>query len=197
MEKTDYGWWDIIKIPFRYAPLYSALIAAEKILSGLVPTLQVIVTAKFLDTAIAVVSGDMNYSEIFLPLISVVLLIVYSWVSEELVNLINVKLEMRLREKFRVTITEKRAKLKYKHVENKDTWDLISRVSKEPEIQCKNAYNNFLELIALFIRVIGLLAVLVVYVWWAALIISGILFSLFMVSLRSGEDMYEANREVS
>lgn len=197
MEKTDYGWWDIIKIPFRYAPLYSALIAAEKILSGLVPTLQVIVTAKFLDTAIAVVSGDMNYSEIFLPLISVVLLIVYSWVSEELVNLINVKLEMRLREKFRVTITEKGAKLKYKHVENKDTWDLISRVSKEPEIQCKNAYNNFLELIALFIRVIGLLVVLVVYVWWAALIISGILFSLFMVSLRSGEDMYEANREVS
>ena len=126
MEKTDYGWWDIIKIPFRYAPSYSALIAAEKILSGLVPTLQVIVTAKFLDTAIAVVSGNMNYSEIFLPLISVVLLIVYSWVSEELVKLINVKLEMRLREKFRVTITEKRAKLKYKHVENKDTWDLIS-----------------------------------------------------------------------
>ena len=141
MEKTDYGWWDIIKIHFKYAPSYSALIAAEKILSGLVPTLQVIVTAKFLDTAIAVVSGDMNYSEIFLP--------------------------------------------------------LISRVSKEPEIQCKNAYNNFLELIALFIRVIGLLVVLVVYVWWAALIISGILFSLFMVSLRSGEDMYEANREVS
>lgn len=197
MEKTDYSWWDIIKIPFRYAPSYSASIAIEKILSGLVPTLQVIVTAKFLDTAIAVVSGDMNYSEIFLPLISVVLLIVYSWVSEELVKLINVKLEMKLREKFRVTITEKRAKLKYKHVENKDTWDLISRVSKEPEIQCKNAYNNFLELIALFIRVIGLLVVLVVYVWWAALIISGILFSLFMVSLRSGEDMYEANREVS
>lgn len=197
MGKKKYGVWDIIKIPFRYAPRYSCLIAIQRILDGIVPTLQVLATAQFIDTAIAIVYGKRNYNEIFLPLILVVVLIVYSWVSEQLIKFIEVKLELKLREKFRVIITEKRAKLKYKHVENKDTWDLISRVSKEPELQCKNAYNEILALGAMIIRITGLLLVIFTQVWWAAVVILGISVPLFILALKNGADIYEANREVS
>jgi ATP-binding cassette subfamily B protein len=197
MQKNNYGALDIIKIPFNFAPWYSILMLIQKVLDGIVPTLQVLATAKFLDTAISVVSKKMSLNGIFIPLTLVVVLIVYSWLSEQLIKFIDVKQEMKLREKFRVGITERRAKLKYSHVENNDTWNLISRVAKEPEIQCKRAYNDFLAMIAMFVRIAGLMLVLITHVWWAAIVILGISVPLFRVALKNGEDRYEANREVS
>ncbi|WP_404661120.1 ABC transporter transmembrane domain-containing protein [Haloimpatiens myeolchijeotgali] len=187
----------ILKIPFKYARKYSIVIGIQKILEGIVPTLQILVTARFLDVAIDIVSKNRDFSDIFIPLGLIVLLLVYSLMSEKLINFVNVKLEMKLRKNLRVFITEKRAKLKYNHVENNYTWDLISRVSKEPEVRCKNAYNEFLALIAMFVRIAGLLLVIFVHAWWAAIVILLIAVPLFTVALKNGKDSYEANREVS
>lgn len=187
----------ILKTPLIYARKYAVIIAIQKILEGIVPTLQILATAKFLDTAIAIVDKNKNFNDIFIPLGLVMLLLVYSLMSQKLVKFIEVKLEMELREKLRVSITEKRAKLKYSHVENNCTWDLISRVSKDPEIRFKDAYNEFLSMVAMFIRIIGLLFVIFIHAWWAAIIILLISFPLFKVALKNGTDSYEADREVS
>lgn len=187
----------ILKIPLMYARKYAVIIAIQKILEGIVPTLQILATAKFLDTAIAIVDKNKNFNDIFIPLGLVMLLLIYSLMSQKLVKFIEVKLEMELREKLRVSITEKRAKLKYSHVENNCTWDLISRVSKDPEIRFKDAYNELLSMVAMFIRIIGLLFVIFIHAWWAAIIILLISVPLFKVALKNGTDSYEADREVS
>lgn len=197
MEKEKYTIGDIIKIPFNCDFRYALVIMFQKILQGLVPTLQVIATAKFLDVAMAIVNGKADYNEIFLPLTLVIIFIAYSWISSQLVKLVEVKLEIKLREKFRVFITEKRAKLKYKHIENKDTWDLISRVAKDPEVQCANAYKSLLNMAALIIRILGILLVLITQVWWSAVIILAVSVPLFALALKSGKANYEVNREVS
>ncbi|MEG2917452.1 MAG: ABC transporter ATP-binding protein [Clostridium sp.] len=197
MDKSIYSTVDIFKIPFKFAPLYASLMGIQKVLEGVVPILKMISVAKFLDTAIAIVSKKMNFNDIFTPLILLVLLITYSWVSQNLIKFIDMKLEMRLRETFRVNITEKRAKLKYNHIENNKTWDLISRVAKEPELQCKNAYKDFLSIVAMLIRIGGLLLVLTIHVWWAAAVIFIISVPLFKISLKNGEDSYDSDRKVS
>lgn len=197
MEKEKYTVGDIIKIPFGCDFRYALVIMFQKILQGLLPTLQVIATAKFLDVAMAIVNGKADYNEVFLPLTLVIIFIAYNWISVQLVKLVEVKLEIKLREKFRVFITEKRAKLKYKHIENKDTWDLISRVAKDPEVQCTNAYKTLLEMVALIIRILGILLVLITQVWWSAVIILAMSIPLFALALKSGKASYEVNREVS
>ncbi len=197
MEKEKYTIGDIIKIPFSCDFRYALVIMFQKILQGLVPTLQVIATAKFLDVAMAIVSGKADYNEIFLPLTLVIIFIAYNWISSQLIKLVEVKLEIKLREKFRVFITEKRAKLKYKHIENKDTWDLISRVAKDPEVQYANAYKALLDMAALIIRILGILLVLITQVWWSAVIILAVCIPLFALALKSGKANYEVNREVS
>lgn len=188
---------DIIKIPFRYAPQYAFLIGIQKVLEGVVPTIQVIVTAKFLDTALAIVSNSKSYSDIFVPLSLVILLIAYSWTASQLSKFVDVKLEMKLRESFRTDITKKRAKLKYSLIENNHTWDLICRVAKEPEKQCKEAYKDLLSMIAMFIRIVGLLLILSFHVWWAAIIILIVSVPLLSVSLKNGKDSYDADVEVT
>lgn len=187
----------ILKTPFNYAKKHAILIAIQKILVGVVPTLQVLTTAKFLDTAIDIVSKNRNISDIFIPLGLITVLLVYSLMSEKLVKFIDVKMEMNLRERLRVSITEKRAKLKYAHIENSNTWDLISRISENPEIKFKEAYIDFLDMLAMFVRIGGLLLVILTHVWWATIIILFISIPLFKIALKNGKENYEADREVS
>lgn len=98
-------------------------------------------------------------------------LIAYSWISGALSKFGEVRLELSIREKFRTAITEKRAKLAYKHIENHESWDLISRVSKNPETELKTAFTELITLAANVIRIIGILILLINEVWWAAVLI--------------------------
>ena len=94
-------------------------------------------------------------------------------------------------------IVENKAKLKYKYIENKETWDLISRVSETPELQITKSFDNILNSIALAIRVIGLISVLIYAVWWSAFIILLISIPLFYLAIKAGKSNYEAHRSVS
>ncbi|SHH80707.1 ATP-binding cassette, subfamily B [Clostridium collagenovorans DSM 3089] len=197
LQGEKYSWVDMINIPFKCAPINTIVIAIIKLLDGLIPTLQVIATAKFLDNAIAVVNGTKVIGDVFIPILMLITLVAYSWVSRQICKFVEVKLELKLKETFRVSITEKRARLKFKHIENNDTWNLISRVAKEPEKQCKDAYMNLLSFMALILKCLGLLMLLMTQVWWSTVLIIAVSIPLIMLAIKGGKANYEANRVAS
>ena len=197
IEKRTFGMADFIRIPWRCGPVHALLICIHTLLSGLVPTLQVIVTAYFINTAIDIVQRDAPLHQIYPSLFAVIALIAYNWVSSELIKFVRVRLEKEMREQFRTAVIQKRARLEYKHIENHETWDVLSRVSKQPEKQAMGAFNDVLSLTAMMVRIGGLLALLVVHVWWAALLILSFSIPLFRLAVKSGKATYQANREVS
>ena len=171
MDKKNYNITEIIKIPFRCSKGYASLIAFQNLIEGVIPSLQVLITASFLDTAIQIANSKEDFKNIILPISLLVALIAYTWLSAQLIKFLEIKLQFSLREKFRVSLTEKRAKLKYKYIENQETWNLISRVSKEPEVVLKNAYINTLSFLSMILRIMGLLFILITQIWWAGIII--------------------------
>ena len=196
LESRNYNTGDIIKIPFKFAPAQAMLIALQKLLDGIVPTLQILATAKFLDTAILIFKQEKGIKDIVMPLLFVIILLAYDWISKQLSKFAEVQIKNRLRGEFRVSIVEKVATLKYKYIENQDSWDLISRVIKEPEVQCTKAYISSLDMIAMILKILGILVVLFTHVWWSAVLIVLISVPLFLIALKSGKETYEANREV-
>lgn len=102
----------------------------------------------------------------------------------------------KLRRTFRVDLIEKVASLKYKYIENENSSNLISRVMKEPEVQCSDAYILILDMVQLIIEVMGILIILFSEVWWSAVLIVLISIPLFKLSLKSGSEIYETNRKV-
>ena len=196
LESRNYNTGDIIKIPFKFAPAQAMLIALQKLLDGIVPTLQILATAKFLDTAILIFKQEKGIKDIVMPLSFVIILLAYDWISKQLSKFAEVQIKNRLRGEFRVSIVEKIATLKYKYIENQDSWDLISRVIKEPEVQCTKAYISSLDMIAMILKILGVLVVLFTQVWWSAVLIVLISVPLFLIALKSGKETYEANREV-
>ncbi len=196
LESKNYNAGDIIKIPFKFVPAQATLIALQKLLDGIVPTLQILAIAKFLDTAILIFKQERSIKDIVIPLLFVIILLAYDWISKQLSKFAEVQIKNKLRGEFRVNIVEKIATLKYKYIENQDSWDLISRVIKEPEVQCTNAYISSLDMIAMILKILGILVVLFTQVWWSAVLIVLISVPLFLIALKSGKETYEANREV-
>lgn len=197
IKERKYGIVDIIKLPLECSPILSILVGLQILIGGVVPTLQVIATANFIDKAISIVDTKTLMSSIFPSLFAVIALIAYTWISTAIMKFGEIRLQISVREKFRTAITDKRAKLAFKHIENSETWDLISRVSKTPEIEVKAAYTDFLSMLASIIRVFGILMLLITEVWWAALMIIIFAIPLFYLAAKSGKANYEVNREVT
>ena len=92
---------------------------------------------------------------------------------------------------------EKCAGLKYKHVEQPESWDLIERVLKEPEKRWMDIYQSMLSLLKLFISIAGILFVIAGYVWWAAALILLFCIPLFVFSVKGGKINYQTTRDTS
>ena len=58
IDARRYGLWDLVKLPLQAGPGAAILTGLNSLLSGIVPTLHVVVTASFIDTAIAVLQGS-------------------------------------------------------------------------------------------------------------------------------------------
>lgn len=197
IANRKYGLVDSVLIPIRCAPVLAGSIVVLSILSGLVPTLEIMATAYFIDTVVGIVENRIPFFDIYLAITAVVTLIAYRWVSREISRFVNTRFELKLMEHLRVAVVEHRAKLAYWHIENQDTWDLISRVANNPESKLSGAFYNLLSMSSLIIRVAGIFILLVSHVWWAALLILAISTPLFLLAIRSGQATYQVRREVS
>lgn len=194
-DKRKYRFIDFLTIPLMICPLYTAIKILNQILGALLPSLQVLVTAKFIDTALLIFNQNSPREAIYLPLIWLMLIVAYRGLNWQLLSYINLKSEMQMTKVYRSAIAEKRAKLEYRHIENNDTWDLINRTCSDPIGKINGGFNAILGAMNIIIHVLSLLAILMAQVWWAALTIVAISIPLFALAIKGGKETYKANQE--
>lgn len=189
--------WDGVLIPLRYAPVHMVLILLQRLISALLPALNVGITASFVDTAILVGSGAEPLSAITVPLILVIAVIAFQRLSGSLINFVTIRAIFRLREPMRRAFMEKRARLSYEHIENQKDWDLIARTCGNPEDKIFDLYSTLTGTVSLVIQVVSVMAVLMAEIWWAGLVILAVSIPLTYISYKAGKKGYDADREVT
>lgn len=190
-----YRFVDFLQIPVRIAPVEIITSIVLQLVYALLPSLQTLVIADFIDTALSIFRGGSVRGELYLPLFSLLLIIVYDGFYEKISSFLALRTEMKLTAVYRSAIAEKRARLKYMHIENNDTWDLISRVCKNPVERIQGGFSNIMRCTGIVLRVGSLLVILVTQVWWAGLAIVAISVPLFFLAFKAGNAIYEANKE--
>ena len=128
INHKKYGFGDFLRIPFTVCPVYAGIKTLNQILVSVLPSLQVLATAAFIDTALDIFAGKAGQSAITAPLLCLIAIVAYNNLNWQLMSYINLKMAMRLEFAYRTGIVEKRAALEYRHVEDNDTWELINRV---------------------------------------------------------------------
>lgn len=188
---------DIIKVGINAAPGTLLIVCIQSIVSAFVPTFQILIVAKFIDEAIKTVNNKGNISETFMLAVVIILIIGYQWIINKLMDLAWIRFENKLRTSFAVDIVEKRAKLKYQYIEDEETWNLINRVSNQPETKIKNLFNNILNSLCLLFEVAGILGIIMSYDWLIAILILTIAFPMFWLSIKSGKATYKVNQKAT
>ena len=90
LPKKKYTIWDSVWMVFRVVPLAGILHLLRQIYNGIYPTLMLLTTAKFIDTALAIVAGEAARPEIWLPLagiVGMILLDKVSWMTTDILLL--------------------------------------------------------------------------------------------------------------
>lgn len=195
MNEKKYNVLSCIWLPIKYCPIVSLLIATFDICLGVIPTLQTLAVAHFIDKSLKLANKKTSYSSVLISIIILIILIATSWLLRSFKELVVAKFELKLRETFRVNITEKRNQLKYYCIEDPQIWDLISRISDKPETRLKDAYINFLNFISLIIQIAGLILVFASQIWQISLIMLILIIPLFIISLKSGKENYITRQE--
>lgn len=196
IKNKEYNYLDMLRVPFQVAGVYCSLIILYTVISALVPSFQVIVVAKFIDSVIGIVQGSLLIEDVFLPVAILCLIILFNNLFSLLINLVQVQFRNKLRLKLKAEIVEKKAMLKYSYLENQESMNVIKRISNAEECFQKG-FNDAISFMALIIRVSSLLLILFSKTWWLTILIITVSIPLFWLALKSGRANYQANVNVT
>ena len=182
-----------LSIVYRCAPIGFTIRLLDMLISASIPYIRIIALSSFIDLTSEVIEGKYTTSVVVVPFTIILLTIVYNHVFWSLMGFINIDIEQKIAKKLRTKLLEKYAMLEYKHIEDDDSWKLISRVGNAPEQVIICGFNNILEILDCFLRLISVLYIITKQVWWlggAVLIVS---VPLFILSMNSGKKVYLAD----
>jgi len=197
LEKRTYHAFDLIRLAFKVAPLWAVVLVVQKFFGAFMPALTVLVTANFIDTALAIVNQEQAGSALYAPMFSLGGILLYQWMMPNVGKYIDSRILIATRRTFRVAIIEKRARLAYRHIEDQDTYDLIKQVTDPSDTKIIDMFQHTVDLIAIIIHVISIMAILMIHIWWAAVVI--LIFSMpaFYFAIKGGKEQNDASRETN
>jgi ATP-binding cassette subfamily B protein len=184
-------------IPFSVTPAESVLQIIHNIVNLALAPVSILVTAYFIDTALAVFNEGLDRNLIIPPIIFLTLMQVYHYLMGPLMGLIGKKREIKTRLALRVPFVEKRVRLEYKHIENNDTMDLINRVWENPEGKLSEMLDNLVWFVVMIGQTASYIAILLINATLAGSVL--IIFSapIFYIAMKSGKHQYQALRDMT
>ncbi len=197
LKQRSYKAFDAIRLSFQASPLCTVLRILLSFIYAIMPTAALAVsTADFVDAASAILKNGRPYGDIFLPLaLLLAVLGIYTNIGA-IIELINARINLSLQQKLKPAVVEKQTLLDFKHIENSDSWELISRVSRDPVKAITEGFAAFMTFMQIIVNVSALLILIAAQVWWAMLIVLAFSIPMFWLSMRAGRKNYQAGRDV-
>jgi len=192
-----FTFYKALTLPFRTATIAATVIVLHTLIQAAIAPISVLVFAHFIDTALIVVTEGQETSRIIPPLIAMTIFTIYQQMMSPFVELLNTKIALKTRLMLRVLFLEKRARLEYKHAENKDTVDLLNRVWNNPVTQLCGVLSNILGLVGLIATTISYMVILLINTPLAGIILLVLSTPMFIFALKAGREEYQATREAT
>jgi len=152
-------------------------------------------TANFVDTAIRILYGNTSRHDIYIPLAVLLLVLAFVNILGSVTKLIYACISLSLMEKIEPLLIQKQAALNYLHIENNDSWEIISRVMRDPVDNITKGLQGFTSFAQLVTGIASFFLLIIIQLWWAAFIIFIFAVPLFYISIWAGKKKYEAGVE--
>jgi len=196
LSGKTYKTFDTLRIVFRASPVCAFLHMLLSVVHAIMPTAAMaLATANFVDTATTILQGERPHDDIYLPLIMLLLVLGIFTTIGSVLQLISARISLSLQRSLKPEIVRINAALDFKHIENAESWELISRVSRDPVKSVMEGFGSMMQFMQIVVCVVSVLTLIASQIWWAALIIIGFSAPMFWLSIRAGKKNYQAGRD--
>jgi len=188
--------FDAIRFAFQASPVCTVLHFILSIIHAIMPTAAMaLATANFVDTATAILQGERLHDDIYIPLIILLLVMGVFTTIGSVTQLISARIRLKLQRTLKPAVVKIHSALDFKHIENAESWELISRVSRDPVNSVVEGFGAMMSFMQIIVCIISVLVLIVTQVWWAALIIIAFSTPMIWLSIRAGKKNYQAGRD--
>lgn len=191
------NFFEYIHITSKYSFKQAFMITIIYILSGVCPIFTIIIVTDFINLALHSSNTGTINPKIYFDVAAIILFYGYELMLPAFLKLISEKAKIDIRKNYKSLLLEKCSKLEYHYLENAESWNLISRILDKPENTIVDNYIAINQILATFLSIMGIISIIVVQAWWAAVIIIISCVPLFYFSIKSGEANYKAKIDSS
>lgn len=196
LKKKKYKQNDTLRLAFEASPVCMTLYAILSITQSIMQTaITAVATANFVDTAISILNHTRPYKDIYPALVLVLITLGVVNTIGAVAKLAASKVSVNLESGLKPAIVKIFAAFNYKHIENEKSWELISRVSRDPVKAIMDGVDAFIQFAQIIVSIASVFVLIVSQVWWAALIIFSFSVPMFWLSTRAGKKNYQAERD--
>ncbi|MGG7164063.1 ATP-binding cassette domain-containing protein [Clostridium ihumii] len=182
--------WEIIKINFKVNRLYCLIYGFMRIIIAFIPAFYVLAYSKFIDNVLNLYEGISNYKLLLSSFLWITVLTFIKYLSISFNEVISNKIKIDLLKALKLKIVEKKAKLKYELIENKEVWDLVYRTSKGIPDKINVGFVSFFDLMEIAIKIFSVVLILGNFSKTIAVIVFICFIPIIIVSIKSGKNDY-------
>lgn len=162
---------------------------------AIIPSLQIIAVANFIDKSIAIYNNTESSESIYVAIMLIAACMAGSFLLNEMISFTKLNIYNKYNIYIQNKILIKRSRLRYPLVEDDDTWNLIAVIEKDPAKNIIDGLSNSLSIISVIIKIIGFISIISVYIWWTGIATLLISIPILYQSYKSGIVEYEAFEE--
>lgn len=183
-------------LAFKVSPVCMLLYVILPITQSIMQTaVTAVATANFVDTATAILTSTRPHQDIYPALAWVLVTLGFVNTLGAVSKLAASRVSVNIQRNLKPAIVKTSAAFDYKHIENEKSWELISRVSRDPVTAITDGVAAFIQFAQIVVSIASVFVLIVSQVWWAALIIFIFSVPLFVLSMRAGKKNYQAERD--
>lgn len=197
LKQKRYKSYDTLRLAFEASPVCMVFYAALPVTQTIMQTaITAVATANFVDTATSILNNTRPYEDIYPALAMVLLTLGFVNTIGAASKLAASKVSVDLERSLRPAIVKIFAAFDYKHIENEKSWELISRVARNPVKSITDGVDALIQFVQIIVSIASVFVLIISQVWWAALIIFSFSVPMFLLSMRAGKKNYQAERDV-
>jgi len=186
----------VVRIIFSASPLCSILQFLLTIVGGLVSSgLLALSIANFIDTALIIIERGEKKSDVYLPLVILLVVLGLFETVGTIKKIVKSKIHLDVTKKIKPMLVKKQSSLEFKHIENKESWELINRVMNDPATTLVEGFETYILIVQIVISIASVLGLLITHVWWTVVVIVAFSVPLFKLSLLAGKKNYKAGQD--
>jgi ATP-binding cassette subfamily B protein len=182
---------------FKLVPGAVIIKIISNIVKSVIPTFNIIITARFLDAAVAAVADRSKLDMVVFPLCAIIGVSLFNYYVGIMIELINTRAGNKIRKVVTPAIAEKKAVVKFRYYEHQESVDIMNRAMGGFEGNLQGFFDQAFNAWNTVAQIVGFVLILGMQLWWASIAFAITCIPSFVISYKFGKKKYAVDKEMT